>query len=59
MIWDLYIVALNVINIALIPLEVGLRPEVFKTPGLIALDYFIDIMFLIDIIFNLRTTFPN
>jgi len=29
MIWDLYIVALNVINIALIPLEVGLRPTVF------------------------------
>jgi hypothetical protein len=59
MVWDLSIVMLNIINIMLVPLEVAFKPEFTNDVGFIFFEYLFDFIFLVDIIFNLRTSFMD
>ena len=59
MIWDLTIVTLVIVNMFLIPLEVSFTPPFTKEPGFIAFDYLFDLIFLLDLIFNFRTSFND
>ena len=55
--WDLVIIFLAIYNSFQIPFEIAFNPEKMKSPGFIALNTSIDLVFLMDIIVNFRTTF--
>lgn len=55
--WDLVIIFLAIYNSFQIPFEIAFDPEKMKSPGFIALNTTIDLVFLLDIIVNFRTTF--
>ena len=57
--WDLLIVTMNIVNIIFIPFEVSFKPEFASTAGYMAFDYIFDTCFVIDIIFNFRTSFTD
>ena len=59
LLWDLLIVAMNIINIFFIPLEVSFSPEYANSGGYMAFDYLFDLCFIIDIVFNFRTSFND
>lgn len=58
-IWDLLIIILACFNCITIPLEIAFKPEFRLTPSYGFLDYFVDIIFLVDIFINFRTTVLN
>jgi hypothetical protein len=56
LIWDGVITLLAIINLFIIPLEVAWSGDYTKAADYIVTDYIVDILFLIDIILNFRTT---
>lgn len=56
--WDLFIILLVLYNCILIPFELAFQ-EKYESPVQENLGYVVDLMFVMDIIFNFRTTFIN
>lgn len=54
--WDGLITFLAIVNLFIIPLEVAWIPKYSETLSYIVFDYIVDILFLIDIVLNFRTT---
>ena len=57
--WDLVIILLSLWNCFTLPVDVAFQPPIFAAQGNLILNYFIDLLFLIDMIFNFRTTIAN
>ena len=57
--WDILIVLMNIVNLIFIPIDVAFQPEFINSGGYIAFDYIFDFIFLIDLIFNFRTSFAD
>jgi len=57
--WDLFIILLAIWNSYSIPVDVAFEPEIFRNPSMVLINYLIDIMFLMDIILNFRTSFQD
>ena len=57
--WDLFVMILAVFNSIVIPIDIAFRPLNFQNQILVSVNYVVDCMFLLDIIFNFRTTFHN
>lgn len=55
-IWDIYIIILAIQNCTLIPTEIAFSTHFETSVGYMFLDWFVDVMFLLDIFFNFRTT---
>ncbi len=55
-IWDIVILQLAIIKFVLIPIEVDWAPEFTRKASYMFFDYLFDIMFLVDILFNFRTS---
>ena len=53
--WDTFVIVLTIYNCFYIPFAISFEPPVFYVIEVI--DSFIDLIFYIDIVFNLRTTF--
>jgi hypothetical protein len=59
LIWDMMIVILALYNAIIVPLEISFKPDFRENPGYEFVDYFVDFIFLIDILINFRTTTVN
>lgn len=55
--WDMFIIVIALWNCVCIPLQICFDPEQLDTAGVNALNNFIDLCFVADIIVCLRTTF--
>ena len=55
--WDLIIIFLAIYNSFQIPFEIAFDPEDMKLPAFYVVNSLIDLVFLLDIIVNFRTTF--
>lgn len=57
--WDLLIIMLALYNCVMIPLNVAFNVELELSGGIGGLEKLIDVLFILDIILNFRTTFIN
>ena len=57
--WDLCVILFTLYNCVSIPYEVGFEGGFSDNVAIVVLDYFIDFLFGLDIIFNFRTTYVN
>ena len=57
--WDFIIIALGLWVCFTTPLDVAFEPESFKLRGYISFNKFIDVLFIVDVIFNFRTTIAD
>lgn len=57
--WDLLIIILALYNCVSIPYEVGYESKFTDNIGLTVFEYFIDVLFFIDIVVNFRTTYVD
>jgi hypothetical protein len=57
--WDSFIILLALFKALVIPFEIAFNPGFMKTIGYEFIEYFIDVLFLIDILINFRTTILN
>ena len=57
--WDMFVIVLAIWNCFSIPYSLAFEPVAFNNPAFRFFDYFIDFLFLIDIIVAFRTTFFN
>ena len=57
--WDLLIIILALYNCVMIPLNVAFNVELELSDGLGGLERLIDVLFVLDIVLNFRTTFVN
>ena len=55
--WDLFVMLLAIYNSFSIPIFMAFQPASESNPGMIAIDFIIDMLFMFDIVLNLRTTF--
>ena len=55
--WDLFVMLLAIWNCFQLPLNVAFHPSSENHPASIAIDAIIDVLFLIDIFLNFRTTY--
>ena len=55
--WDLFIMFMAIYNWFAIPVQFALNPEFTDHPAYIAVDALINLIFIIDVIINFRTTF--
>lgn len=52
-------IVLAIWNCCFIPFDIAFDPLIADNAGMIVLDYLIDILFVIDIVINFRTTYIN
>ena len=55
--WDMFVIFLAVWNCITIPIDIAFSSDIFTSAGFILLDICIDLLFLLDIVVNFRTTF--
>lgn len=55
--WDTIIIIFALYNAIVLPLEIAYKPKSLKQPGEITVEVFIDMLFVIDIFINFRTTY--
>lgn len=55
--WDLVVMIFAIFNCFTIPLQVAFEPKAMETLGFEILNWFIDLLFMLDLISNFRTTF--
>ena len=55
--WDLFIILLALYNAYSIPFEIAFAPESLESVGVTLLNAFVDLCFLMDLIFSFRTTY--
>jgi hypothetical protein len=57
--WDLIVMILSIINGITVPLDIAFQPPFFSNSVVVAINYIIDIMFVLDVLLNFRTTYIN
>ena len=57
--WDLFVMLLAIYNSFSIPIFIAFNPPAGENPGMVAIDFIIDMLFMCDIVLNFRTTFVN
>ena len=57
--WDIFVVALAVLSGFLVPLELAFKPYFTQETWFITMNYFIDFLFLVDLILGFFTSFIN
>ena len=57
--WDLIVMALSIWNSISAPIEIAFAPASFEVSEIIYFNKIVDYFFIIDIIFNFRTSFIN
>jgi len=57
--WDLVVMSLAIWNCISIPFFMAFKPDVAKSPGIMALDVIVNILFIIDILVNFRTSYMH
>ena len=57
--WDVFVIGLAIYNSLLIPFDLAFKSEFARTPIFETLDGFVDLCFLVDIIFTFMTSFLN
>ena len=57
--WDFLIMILSLINGCTIPFDIAFQPLIFKTTWFITINYLIDLIFILDIFLNFRTTYKS
>ena len=55
--WDFFIMFVAVYQAITIPIQISFEPEFFNSPMTKTLTSLIDLIFLVDIILNFRTTY--
>jgi hypothetical protein len=55
--WDLSIIVLAIYQAITIPISIAFQPDEFNAPAMKTLDSLIDLVFMLDIAFNFRTSF--
>jgi len=57
--WDVIIMIFSIWNSITSPIEIAFKPEEFARTDMVIINYAIDILFLIDILLNFRTSYTN
>ena len=55
--WDLIVISLAVYQAMTIPISISYDPDIFNSPVTKTLDSLIDLVFVMDIILNFRTSY--
>lgn len=55
--WDMFVIILAVWNCITIPIDIAFHNDIFTSVGFILFDIVVDLLFLLDIVVNFRTTF--
>ena len=57
--WDLLIIVLAIYNCIMIPLNVAFSSDLADSTGIMIVERIIDVLFILDIVLNFRTTYIN
>ena len=58
-IWDFSVLLVAIFNSLVIPFEQAFKAKIFKEPAFEAVDYVIDLIFLLDVILTFQTSFMD
>ena len=57
--WDVIIMIFSIWNSITSPIEIAFKPPEFARTDMVTANYAIDILFLVDIVLNFRTSYTN
>lgn len=57
--WDLLVMILSIVNGVTVPLDISFKPQFFGDPWFLGINYVIDVLFVVDVVLNFRTTYKE